>query len=103
MVPGGARSYKVVLGGIRWYQVVPCQVGPGCFEMVPGVRMMIRVVIRMMIRVVISVVIRMVVSVVIEVLFRMVIRMIIRVLIRMVMSVVIRMVIRVDGQGGDQG
>ena len=48
MVPGGARSYKVVLGGIRWYQVVPCQVGPGCFEMVPGVRMMIRVVIRMM-------------------------------------------------------
>ena len=53
MVPGGARSYKVVLGGIRWYQVVPCQVGPGCFEMVPGVRMMIRVVIRMMIRVVI--------------------------------------------------
>ena len=46
MVPGGARSYKVVLGGIRWYQLVPCQVGPGCFEMVPGVRMMIRVVIR---------------------------------------------------------
>ena len=86
MVPGGARSYKVVLGGIRWYQVVPCQVGPGCFEMVPGVRMMIRVVIRMMIMVVI----------------RMMIKVVIRMMIRVVISVVISMVVRVDGQGGDQ-
>ena len=67
MVPGGARSYKVVLGGIRWYQVVPCQVGPGCFEMVPGVRMMIRVVIRMMIRVVIRMMIKVVIWMMIRV------------------------------------
>ena len=53
--------------------MVPCQVGPGCFEMVPGVRMMIRVVIRMMIRVVI----------------KMMIKVVIRMMIRVVISVVI--------------